>query len=253
MPPICPPRARFLKKTTGAHTAKRAAIGYRTIKAGQSNWFVGYKKHTLRLWLVEHQAAVLLVPLVSWLSPANHGDGGFLVPSLKYVWRHWSWCPRFVVGDFGYIGAPGKSYCRQQWGTAVLTHRRGDQLLVPPFGVREPATLCTCCWQASSCLREFVYPAKAQETLLGRLPLNTRAAQTLLKGVRPWIEAAQSFEKNQLGLNQIFFNSLRLAWCIGLLADSACLLRAHVLLQQLRHCKALLAELAPRQMTMDLS
>jgi hypothetical protein len=234
----------------------------------------------LRLWLAQHQAAVLLVPLASWLSPANHGEGGFLVPSLKYVWWHWSWCPRFVVGDFGYIGAPGKSYCRQQWGTAVLTHRRGDQRLVPPFeeetrvfcpqgqalrwlgydtqgeehwfGVREPATLCACCWQASSCLREFVYPAKTQETLLGRLPLSTRAAQTLLKGVRPWIEAAQSFEKNQLGLSQIFFNSLRLAWCTGLLADSVCLLRAHALLQQSGSSKALLADLAPRQMIMDL-
>jgi hypothetical protein len=230
--------------------------------------------------LAQHQAAVLLVPLASWLSPANHGDGGFLVPSLKYLWRHWSWCPRFVVGDFGYIGAPGKGYCRQQWDTAVLTHRRADQLLVPPFeeetrvfcpqgqalrwlgydkqteehwfGIREPITLCACCWQASSCSREFVYPARTQETLLGRLPLSTRAAQTLLKGVRPWIEAAQSFEKNQLGLSQMFFNSLRLAWCMGLLADSVCLLRAHALLQQPGSCKALLAELAPRQMSMDL-
>jgi len=120
------------------------------------------------------------------------------------------------------------------------------------FGVREPATLCACCWQASSCLREFVYPAKTQETLLGRLPLSTRAAQTLLKGVRPWIEAAQSFEKNQLGLSQIFFNSLRLAWCTGLLADSVCLLRAHALLQQSGSSKALLADLAPRQMIMNL-
>lgn len=223
---------------------------------------------------------MLLVPLASWLSPANHGEGGFLVPSLKYVWRHWSWCPQFVVGDFGYIGAPGKRYCRQQWGTAVLTHLRGDQRLVPPFederrvscpqgqalrwlgydtqgeehwfGVRDPATLCSYCWQASSCLREFVYPAKTQETLLGRLPLSTRAAQTLLKGVRPWIEATQAFEKNQLGLTQIFFNSLRLAWCMGLLADSVCLLRAHALLKLSHACKGLLAELAPRQMMLDL-
>ena len=87
---------------------------------------------------------------------------------------------------------------------------------------------------------------------MGRLPLSTRAAQTLLKGVRPWIEAAQSFEKNQLGLSQMFFNSLRLAWCMGLLADSVCLLRAHALLQQPGSCKALLAELAPRQLIMDL-
>ncbi|HEY2452419.1 MAG TPA: hypothetical protein VGI71_07330 [Scandinavium sp.] len=241
---------------------------------------MGYKKHTLRLWLAHHHEAVLLVPLVSWLTPANHGEGGFLVPSMKYLWQRWSWCPRFVVGDFGYVAAPAKRCCRQQWDTAVLTHRREDQRLVPPFedetrvccpqgqglrwlgydpqaqahwfGVRQPATLCACCWEASSCPREFVYPAKTQETLLGRLPLSTRAAQTLLRGVRPWIEASQSFEKNQLGLNQIFFNSLRLAWYMGLLADAACLLRAHALLGQPKPCKALLAELAPRQMTLDL-
>src|SRR5437764_9221189 len=103
------------------------------MKAGQSRWYVGYKKHTLRLWLFQHDRAVLLAPLISWLAPANHGDGGFLVPRLKYVWRHWSWCPRFVLGDFAYIGATAKGYCRRHWDTAVLTHRRGDQLLVPPF------------------------------------------------------------------------------------------------------------------------
>jgi hypothetical protein len=162
----------------------------------------------------------------------------------------------------------------------VLTHRRGDQLLVPPFetetrvycpqgqalrwlgyeqeaqahwfGVREPATLCSWCWQASSCPREFVYPAATQETLLGRLPLSTRAAQVLLRRVRSWIEPAQSFEKNQLGLSEMFFNSLRLTWCLGLLADSVCLLRAQVLLKSSTSTKALLSQLAPQQMTMDL-
>jgi hypothetical protein len=120
------------------------------------------------------------------------------------------------------------------------------------FGVREPATLCPWCWEASACPREFVYPATTQETLLGRLPLSTRGAQLLLRKVRPWIEAAQSFEKNQLGLSKMFFNSLRLTWCMGLLADSVCLLRAHALRQSAASAKPLLAELAPRQMIMDL-
>jgi hypothetical protein len=234
----------------------------------------------MRLWLVQHQAAVLLIPLVSWLSPANYGEGAFVVPSMKYLWKHWAWVPRFVLGDFGYVGAAAKEYCRKRWDSAVLTHRRGDQLLVPPFeterrvccpqgqalrwlgyeqeaqahwfGVSEPATLCSWCWQASACPREFVYPAATQETLLGRLPLSTRGAQVLLRRVRSWIEPAQSFEKNQLGLSEMFFNSLRLTWCMGLLADSVCLLRAQVLLKSSSSTKALLSELAARQMTMDL-
>ena len=66
------------------------------------------------------------------------------------------------------------------------------------------------------------------ETLLGLLPLASRVAQRLLRQVRPWIEPAQSFEKNQLGLGQMFFNSLRLTWQMSLWADSAVLLRTMV-------------------------
>jgi len=230
--------------------------------------------------VIPYQPAVLLVPLISWVAPANVGESGFLVPSLKRCWQRWSWCPRFVVADKGYVGGTAKGYCRRRWDTAVLTHRRGDLSLVPPFesetqvacpqgqplrwlgydrpaqehwfGVCEPAALCACCWQASHCPREFVYAAQVQETLLGRLPLNTRAAQALLRGVRPWIEPAQSFEKNQLGLSKMFLNSLRLTWCMGLLADAVCLLRALALCDEPLKAKALLSRLTPQQMALDL-
>ena len=52
------------------------------------------------------------------------------------------------------------------------------------------------------------------------MPLNTLAAQRLLQQVRPWLKPAQSHEKNQLGLGTLFFNSLRLTWCLALLADA---------------------------------
>src|SRR3954468_3437682 len=68
------------------------------------------------------------------------------------------------------------------------------------------------------------------ETLLGLLPLAGRTAQRLLRQVRPWIEPAQSYEKNQLGLSDVFLNSLRLTWCMALLADAAVLLRTHAML-----------------------
>ncbi len=222
---------------------------------------------------------MLLIPLVSWMAPANLVDGRLLVPSLRYCWREWSWCPRFVVADMGYLGAPAKRYCRQRWNVAVLTHIRSDMRLVAPFisetqaacpqgeplrwlgyepatqehwfGLRESPALCACCWQASACPRQFVYPAQNHESLLGRMPLSTRAAQALLRGVRSWIEPAQSFEKNQLGLSRMFLNSLRLTWSMGLLADAAVLLRAHALWHEPTH-SALLRDLAPQQMTLDL-
>src|SRR6266545_2063832 len=75
MPPICPRRVRGLKKSTGLYSAKRAALGGRTLKSGQSQWFVGYKKHTFRLWISRYERGVLLVPLVSWAAPANVSEG----------------------------------------------------------------------------------------------------------------------------------------------------------------------------------
>lgn len=162
---------------------------------------------------------------------------------------------------------------------AVVTHLRSDMKLTAPFvsereaacdqgqslqwlgydiredhhwfGVLPPAQLCGCCWQASTCPRQFAYAPSAHETLLGLLPLNTRAAQRLLQQVRPWIEPAQAYEKNQLGLAQMFLNSLRLTWCMALLADAVVLLRAHALLHAPAPERALLRELAPKQRQFD--
>ena len=89
------------------------------------------------------------------------------------------------------------------------------------------------------------------ETLLGSLPLASRLARRLLRQVRPWIEPAQSFEKNQLGLGQLFFKSLRLTWPMGLWADSAVLLRTMAWLDTPPE-KALLAGWLPRQLELKL-
>ena len=165
--------------------------------------------------------------------------------------------------------------CRERWHAAVVTHLRSDMKLTAPFvseteatcpqgqvlrwlgyearddlhwfGAVPPAELCSCCWQASACPRQFAYAPAAHETLLGLLPLNTLAARRLLQQVRPWIEPAQSYEKNQLGLGQMFFNSLRFTWSMALLADAVVLLRARALLAAPAVQPALLRQLAPRQ------
>jgi len=270
----------FQKKDTGTYTAQHAALGARTLKTGQSRWFVGYKKHSLRLWWREYSQSVLLVPLVSWVAPANVSEGGLLVPSLHYCDRRWSWWPRHVVADMGYLAAENKRWCREHWRVAVVTHLRSDMKLVAPFvsereatceqgqslqwlgydvqddlhwfGASPAAELCCRCWQASACPRQFAYAPAVHETLLGLLPLNTLAAQRLLQQVRPWIEPAQSYEKNQLGLGVMFFNSLRLTWCMSLLADAAVLLRTHALLHAPPTERALLCGLARQQGELNL-
>jgi hypothetical protein len=172
----------FKRTDTGRYTAAHAALGGRTLKTGQSRCFVGYKRHTFRLWWRPHQRAVLLVPLVSWGTPANVSEGGLLVPSVAYCDRRWSRWPRYVAADMGYLAAESKKRCRERWRVAVVTHLRSDMKLVEPFvsehqtacpqgqglqwmgyevrddthwfGVVEPQALCGRCWEASQCPRQ---------------------------------------------------------------------------------------------------
>jgi len=268
------------KKETQTYTAERAAMGMRTYKPGQSRWYVGYKKHTLRLWWREHTSAVRLVPLVSWVTPANVFEGALLIPSLIYCRRRWSWWPKIVVADMSYMGAGLKAKCRKDFNVAVITRLHSDAKLSPPyvawnraechqgeplqwleyapeldqhwFGVGEATTYCSQCWEASSCPRQFAFAASQHETLFGLLPLTSRTAQRLLQQVRPWIEPAQSYEKNQLGLNAAFLNSLRLTWSMALLADAAVLLRTHAALRFAAQPKAhVLEDLAAHQSCLD--
>ena len=273
-------RAAASKKSSNTYTAARAELGGRTLKTGQSRWFVGYKKHTLRLWLPTRHASVTLVPLVSWVTPGNVMEGGLLCPSLRWCQTHLGWCPGIVVADMGYLSAENKRAARTRWHCAVVTKLRADMKLVPPYvGAREmhcpqgqtlewwehePATgtqwfratddaeHCAHCWEASRCPRHFGYPAGAHETMLGMIPLGSRVAWRLLRQVRPWIEPAQSFEKNQLGLGQMFLNSLRLTWEMSLLADSAVLLRTMAHLDA-PPTKSLLSGLAPEQVELGLA
>ena len=256
-------------------------MGGRTVKTGQSRWFVGYKKHTLRLWLHQHTEQVLLVPLVSWLAPANRADVLVLPASLRYCAQALEWLPDLVVGDMGYISLAAQRDIRRRWGVGVLTRLRPDMNLVAPFeagpvavcaqgqrlewlggdareplhwfGVAEAEPLCARCWEQSHCAREFSYAADAHEILFGLVPLASRVARRLLEQTRPWIEPAQAYEKNQLGLSAFFLNSLRLTWTMGLLADHVVLLRAHALLSRPGPASgSLLKELLPQQLPLNL-
>jgi hypothetical protein len=268
------------KKCSDTYTAAHAALGGRTLKTGQSRCYVGYKKHTLRVWLPTVHQSVTLVPLVSWITPANVAEGGLLLPSLHWCRRRLGWWPGIVVADMGYLSAPGKQAAREGLQTAVVTKLRADMKLVSPYAsattvecpqgqrlewweyepqsgqqwFRVPAQpeLCRHCWQAADCPGHFGYAADTHETLLGLLPLASRVAQRLLRQVRPWIEPAQSFEKNQLGLGQMFFNSLRLTWQMSLWADSAVLLRTMAWLDMPKETH-LLAGLHSRQMELGLA
>jgi hypothetical protein len=250
-------------------------LGARSLKAGHTRFFVGYKKHTLRLWLRSYEPAVLLIPLVSWATPAHVPEGCLLKPSIRQCQQRFHWRPDIVVGDLGYIHQQTKREIREQWQVAVVTRLKKGMRIVEPFdawdqmscqqgqtlqwlgydpeaslhwfGVPAGDSLCRFCWEASTCSKEFGYAPELSETLLGLLPLNTSVARRLIYQLRSWVEPCQSFEKNILGLNQMFLNSLRLTWSMSLLADAAGLLRALALLNSPRE-NTLLQELIPKQM-----
>lgn len=229
----------------------------------------------MRLWLRSYEPAVLLVPLVSWAAPGHVPEGYLLKPSIRQCQRRLGWRPDIVVGDLGYIQQQTKQEIRQQWQVAVVTKLKRDMKIIEPFdawdqmschqgqtlqwlgydaedslhwfGVPAGENLCRYCWETAACTKEFGYPPELSETLLGLLPLNTVVARRLIYQLRPWIEPYQSFEKNVLGLNQMFFNSLRLTWTLSLLADAVGLLRALALLDSPRQIN-LLQELIPTQM-----
>jgi hypothetical protein len=254
-------------------------LGARSLKPGHTRFYVGYKKHSLQLWLNSYPQKVRLIPIVSWLTPADVPEGYLLKPSIHYCWRRFAWRPDIVVGDLGYIHGQTKREIRETWRVAVVTKLKTGMSIIAPFesihcvtcpqgqplqwleynqkedrhcfGVREPNPLCGQCWQVSSCPREFEYPPAHHETLMGLIPLSTLPAQQLIRQARSWIEPSQSFEKNILGLKSHFLNSLRLAWCLGLMTDAAVLLRNLALFKgppsvtDLKH-------LAPKQSLLDL-
>lgn len=223
---------------------------------------------------------MVLAPLISWAAPANRGDALFLEPSVRYCARVLEWTPDIVVGDMAYISLATQRRLREEFHVAMLTKFRPDMTLPEAFddsatmtcdqgqrlawlglneveqlhwfGVTDPQPLCPWCWQRSSCPQHFAFQPADHEILYGTIPVSSRVGQRLLRQARSWVEATQAYEKNQLGLSQMFLNSLRLTWLVCLLADTVALLRARVLLT---HPPApdLLQEIRPQQMPLDLS
>jgi hypothetical protein len=203
----------------------------------------------------------------------------FLEPSISYCARQLEWTPDIVVGDMAYVNMVAQRRLREGRQVALVTKLKPN--MSPPeefddiypmtceqgqvlrwlglheaeqlhwFGVDDPEPLCTWCWQRSSCPRQFSFRPSDHEIMYGTIPLSSPVAQQLLRQARSWIEPTQSYEKNQLGLSQLFLNSLRLTWIMCLLADTISLLRARAITTEPQKLE-LLREIMPRQMHLDL-
>ena len=202
----------------------------------------------------------------------------FLEPSIRYCAQHLEWTPDILVGDMSYVGLSCQRRLRENHHVALVTKLKPGMILPEEFedtrtmtceqgqvlqwfelnereqlhwfGVTDPNPLCTWCWQQSSCPRQFSFRPSDHEIMFGTIPLSTRLARRLLRQARSWIEAAQSYDKNQLGLSQLFLNSLRLTWIFCLLADTITLLRARAIITQPEPIDPL-GLLRPKQMHLD--
>lgn len=217
---------------------------------------------------------------MSWTAPANRNDLLFLEPSLRYIRKRLDFTPALVVADMAYINLAMQRRLREELHVGIVTRlppnydlprevepallmrcRQGQKLewlglreneQLHWFGVApENEPLCLRCWQRSQCPREFSFAPSQHEIALGTIPLNTKTAQRLLNQARTWIEATQSYEKLQLGLERMFLNNLRLSSIMSQLADTVMLLRAHALLREPRE-PLLLAQLMPTQLNLAL-
>jgi hypothetical protein len=223
--------------------------------------------------------SILLIPLITWVAPANRGDALFLEPSIRYCDKHLHFVPDLVAADMAYINFAVQRRLREELHVGVVTALRADFDLpkeIEPgltmrctqgqslewlglhegeqlhwFGVKpDPQPLCLRCWQQSQCPREFSFAPTDHETVFGTIPVSSLVGRRLIRQARSWIEATQAYEKQQLGLADMFLNSLRLTWTQALLADTVSLLRAHAYLRAPR-TRELLSELLPEQIDLQ--
>jgi hypothetical protein len=189
-----------------------------------------------------------LIPLVSFIEPANVYEGNLLNPMIQNVQKELSLHIDIVVGDMGYISSDHKRELRKQSQTAVITRVR-ENMLPPeeyvdhecpecPEGIplswdgydldtemhryiaQADHPACQDCRLHVSCYQEIFISPLIDEHRFGIIPLHTKVAQRLLQQIRPQVERGFENDKNKLSLNRFFANSLKIAKIIGYLTDA---------------------------------
>lgn len=224
-----------------------AARGARSGKSGQSNYFVGYKKHSL-YGVVRHAERFSVLPLISLVVPANQSDVEMLMPLVEAARQGTGgvWPLQLVIADKGYIGEAQAALLRLQWRMGLLVAPRKD--MRPPTGCGEQGCplcprgealvwedydpedggwliyqgarqTCSTCELAGTCARQFEIAAGINETFWGMVPSHSRLCRELLRKFRPRIEQSFSLAKNKFWLKGFFLNSLELARQLCAMSD----------------------------------
>ena len=194
-----------------------------------------------------------MIPLTSFIEPANIHEGQYLPHMVQQTWHDLSLHIDIIVGDMGYISSEQKMKLREQFHAAVLTRVR-ENMHIPdeyssygrpecPEGIpllwdgynhetrmhcyiRPPDnSACFSCRLNGNCYQEIYVRPSIDEHHFGIIPLHTKVSQRLLQEIRPQVERGFENDKNKLSMNKLsmnkfFINSLKLARIIGHLADA---------------------------------
>jgi hypothetical protein len=244
-------RSAYVEKKDDPRLSKRlkqtgAGAGRRSPKTGQSNYFVGYKKHTLS-GFVTGDDGVCPIALYSLVRSAAKADVEMLKPLLNYA-RHQfaNQIPmHFVVGDKAYISADRARFLREKWSVALIVKPRSDMSApscadtdgcpLCPMGRRlewedyDPTdgvllyhaqeADCVRCPMSPMCNRRFEFQASDHETFWGMVPTHSRLSRQLLRHFRPRVEPGFNASKNLCGLSKFFINSCNLAQQLCTMSD----------------------------------
>ena len=223
-----------------------AARGRRTGKSGQSDYYVGYKKHTA-VGFLQIDGHWRGVPLASRVTAANRGDVE-LITSLfratQTATRNF-WPIHIVLGDKGYTSARDARWLRQEHGVAFVVRPKAD--LVPPVGTdpdgcplcpagerliwdeydqademliyRADECVCGACGLRGTCPRQFDFDAGRHETFWGMIPTHSRLARLLLRQFRPLVEPNFYQSKVRHALARLFLNSPEFTDSVGKMSD----------------------------------
>lgn len=223
-----------------------AGRGKRSPKSGQSNYFVGYKKHVV-YGLFQDRGQWKTVPLVSLARAANVTDVEMMDPLLDFIHGPLGriWPMTFAIGDKGYVSAARGRILRERHGVALLVRPKTDMVSPPgtdsegcpvcAFGetmiwedydcsdgtllYRGKADACARCPLSGPCPKRFEFPADRHETYWGMVPWHSRLSRELIRRFRPRVEPGFNLAKNKYRLKDFFITSQNLAQTLCVLSD----------------------------------
>ena len=227
------------------YTATEATMGGRTKKAGQTQTFIGYKKHTLWACLPFYSK---LLPIASTTKTAIYPDSKGYLENIHFTRSIFPEKKILSVADLGYIDSTTKLISRIVNKVPLVTTIKKSMIIDPnvfdEYGIptcpegnqlfhdeydwenhqhyyRANVELCQSCPMFGTCNKIFTFSASIHETLLNPIPLHTEINKLLRKQIRPLCEAGNYKDKHVYNNNILFKNSITITSFMNDISDIA--------------------------------